>query len=344
MVFLNKKLGWFYLLLLMVLGIWGCREAPKIKEKSSFPPMVTFEKLLSVTSPDNDHIWIVGFNSTILHSSDGGTSWFPQKSPIEIDLFDVFFLDAHNGWAVGKHGTILRTEDGGQKWIKVEAITNQRLFDVYFVDTQKGWAVGSWGTILHTEDGGKAWEEQGSGEDLIYNGVWFVDDHRGWIVGEYGTIYHTKDGGTKWVKQQCNDIIPVIREDEWETPTPSLYGVFFQNPDRGWAVGLDGIIIFTEDGGNHWKQLESPAKFPLYKVMVIGDSGWAVGSRGVYVSSTDGGNTWIINKGAIKTSFWLRDLVFSDKLHGWAVGSSGTITSTVDGGKTWKMVSGIPKA
>jgi len=327
---------------LLLIFASGCRRGPKIEEKSLSLPIITFDHLLGVASPDSDHIWIVGLNSTIFHSSDGGNSWLPQESPVKVDLYDVYFLDSQNGWAVGKYGTILHTENGGKKWVKEETLTDQRLFDVYFVDAQRGWMVGSWGTILHTKDEGETWEKQGSGEDKIYNGVWFVDNRRGWIVGEYGTILHTEDGGMQWVSQQCNDIIPVVREDEWETPTPSLYGVYFQNQEKGWAVGLDGIIIYTEDGGNYWKKLESPAEFALYKIMVIDHNGWAVGLRGGYVFSTDGGNTWTLNEEAIKTRFWLRDLAFSDKLHGWVVGSSGTITYTIDGGKSWKMASGIP--
>jgi photosystem II stability/assembly factor-like uncharacterized protein len=342
MVFLDRKLTWLYLLILLVMMISGCRDAPMIEEGPPSPPIITPNRLLGVASPDSDHVWIIGINSTILYSDDGGKSWSFQKSPVEIDLYDVFFMDARQGWAVGKYGTILHTEDEGRNWAKGEAITDQPLLDVHFVDARAGWVVGSWGTIYHTGDGGKNWEKQGSGEDRIYNGVWFVDNRRGWIVGEFGTILHTEDAGKNWVRQQCKDIIPVIREEDWEAPTPSLYGVYFQNQDKGWAVGLDGIIIFTEDGGKYWRQLESPAEFALYKIMVIGDTGWAVGSRGEYVTSTDGGYTWKRNKKAIKTRFWLRDLAFSDKLHGWVVGSSGAIASTVDGGKTWRMVSGIP--
>jgi len=319
----------------------GCREVPKIEEKSPSLNIITLDHLLGVASPDSDHIWIVGLNSTILHSNNGGKSWIPQKSPVEIDLYDVFFLDSKNGWAVGKYGTILHTKNGGKRWVKEEVLTDQRLFDVYFVDAERGWIVGSWGTILHTKDEGETWEKQGSGEDIIYNGLWFIDNRRGWIVGEYGTILHTEDGGKHWVRQQCKDIISVVREDEWETPTPSLYGVYFQNQDRGWAVGLDGIIIFTEDGGDYWKKLESPAQFSLYKIMVIGNNGWAVGLRGGYLFSTDGGYNWILNEQAIKTRFWLRDLDFSDKLHGWVVGSTGTIIYTINGGKSWKMASGV---
>jgi len=331
------------ILFLFILSILTLSCTYKPNNQTHPPPfsIVTFDHLFGVAAPDDNNIWIVGLNATILHSKDGGKSWIRQKSPLTADLYDVWFADNRNGWVVGKYGTILRTGDGGATWITARAETDQRLFDVCFADVQSGWSVGSWGTIVHTSNGGETWTKQGPGEDIIYNGVWFVDTRQGWIVGEYGTILHTQNGGKTWMRQECKDIIPVLREDEWETPTPSLYGVYFKDPLQGWAVGLDGIIIHTQDGGKKWKQLDSPAEFALYKIMVIGNNGWAVGLRGGYVFSTDDGRTWTMDDQSIRTRFWLRDLCFCDKAHGCLVGSSGTIALTQNGGETWQMVSGI---
>lgn len=331
------------LTLIFLLFFPACRREPSLIEEGTLPScrLVTREDLVSVTSPISGYIWAVGFNSTILHSKDGGENWVHQKCPLETDLFGVFFLDTRKGWIVGKYGSIFRTVDGGEHWIMVKPQTHQRLFDVHFVNEKQGWSVGSWGTILHTEDGGETWIKQGSGEDIIYNSVWFVDKRQGWIVGEYGNILYTKDGGKSWIKQECKDIIPEVREDEWETPTPSLYDVYFKTPLTGWAVGLDGIIIMTEDGGRHWRRLQTPLKSTLYKIVVIEEKGWVIGSQGSYLTSLDGGKNWSLEEKKIKTRFWLRDLAFSDKMHGCAVGSLGTIIITSDGGKTWEIVSGI---
>ena len=87
------------------------------------------------------------------------------------------------------------------------------------------------------------------------------------------------------------DIIPVVDETEWEQPTPSLYSVWFKDSLRGWASGMDGIIITTEDGGLNWTKVNNPTeadKLTLYKIAVIDDSGWAVGQKGTYLISPDG--------------------------------------------------------
>jgi Segregation and condensation complex subunit ScpB/Photosynthesis system II assembly factor YCF48 len=71
------------------------------------------QSILSVHSADAQTGWAVGTGGTILATRDGGTSWEPQKSETEHNLFGVHFVDAHTGWAVGTGGTILATRDGG---------------------------------------------------------------------------------------------------------------------------------------------------------------------------------------------------------------------------------------
>jgi photosystem II stability/assembly factor-like uncharacterized protein len=335
----------YFLLLTLCLFFVGCnseKQAPQPKPPFS---MVTAENLFAVDVLDQDHVWMVGFNSAIVHSPDGGASWDMQKSGVTVPLCDVSFVSPQKGWIAGRVGTILRTEDGGKTWEAQSSGTNRNLFGLYFVDELFGWAVGEFGTILHTSDGGKTWVNQGSGEDRIYNDVCFVDRQNGWVAGEYGLIYHTQDGGTNWELQVCQDIIPVVDETEWETPTPSLYSIWFSDSLNGWASGMDSITITTEDGGNNWKKVNNPLedeKITLFKIAAINQSVWAVGQRGNYIFSEDRGSSWKHPEDATNTKFWLRDMDFSDALVGWAVGSRGTMIKTEDGGRTWKMFSGIP--
>jgi photosystem II stability/assembly factor-like uncharacterized protein len=51
---------------------------------------------------------------------------------------------------------------------------------------------------------------------------------------------HTRDAGLHWEIQS----IPV--------ELSSLFSVHFTDSKRGWIVGLDGLILHTEDGGDHW--------------------------------------------------------------------------------------------
>ncbi len=57
--------------------------------------------------------YAVGFNGSIFKSSDGGTTWLAQTSPVTSFLKAVDFIDSLNGYAAGDGGTILKTTNGG---------------------------------------------------------------------------------------------------------------------------------------------------------------------------------------------------------------------------------------
>jgi len=337
-----RKLKCFYFcLLFLAIGCTDSKDEGKVNSEAALPrkKIVTFENLFGVASYGSNNAWLVGYEGIILHTRDGGLNWETQKAPIKTDFYDVSFIDSQKGWITGKTGTILHTTDGGKNWRQQASHTEQRLFDAHFVNARTGWAVGTWGTILHTTDGGETWMKQGPGEDRYYNGLFFIDDQRGWIVGEYAQLLHTENGGQDWVKQECQEIIPEEPELDFASPPPNLYGVYFISPDTGWATGMDGIIIKTEDGGKNWRRLIADAEFAIYKISVIGNKGWAIGDRGEYLVSHDSGNTWK-KQNTIKTKFWLKDMILVDQNHGWIVGAYGTILNTSDGGRSWNMISG----
>ena len=335
----------YVLFILTALLVSSCsRVQPPASQKPPFP-IVTTDNLFAVDCLDQQHIWAVGFNSVIVCTTDGGKTWEFQKSGVENNLCAVKFVTPAIGWISGRAGLMLHTTDSGKTWTRQNTGITNHLFSLSFVDERTGWAAGDFGAIIHTSDGGATWVKQGSGEDKIYNSIFFVDQDNGWVAGEAGLIYHTTDGGKNWLKQECRDIIPVVDKTQWETPTPSLYSVWFSDVQHGWASGMDAVIIATEDGGASWKKINNPAepvKTTIYKIAAREGKIWAVGQKGTYLQSADNGKTWELRPGAIGTKFWLRDMDFCDSRNGWAVGSRGTIARTEDGGKTWSMLSGIP--
>jgi len=340
----RRRVKWMAIGLLGLLFL-GCKPGrpefalPKIK-------MITGENLHSVCVFNPKEVSVFGNYGVIYHTSTGGAGiedWTLQESGIEeLLLCEATFIDRNSGWAVGTKGTIIHTLDGGKKWVKQESGTEKNLFSVSFVDARNGCVVGEFGTILHTTDGGGSWEFQSKDSDKMLNSVCFVDNRNGWVVGEFGTILHTTDGGERWKEQRCEDIETKVDmfSFDWK-PTPALYEVDFIDRDRGWIVGMEGIILKTENGGKKWRKLETNCDIPLYSIDIKGNKGWAVGNRGYYILSLDGGETWVVKDGLIKTRFWLRDVAFSDENNGWIVGAMGTVAHSTDGGMSWELVSGL---
>ncbi len=322
----------------------GCTKSRQ-KMKPPDIKSITPENLHGIIAPDDRHIWLTGNYGVIFHSADGGATWKRQESGVkEPILIDGIFLNEKVGWIVGIYGVILHTTDGGATWTRQDSGTRRHLFGIAFADPDNGWAVGEWSTILHTGDGGRTWKPQGEENDKIYNHVCFVDRMTGWIVGERGTILHTTDAGATWNVQMPKAFERENLEDELVNPRPSLFSVQFLDHKKGWACGIDGVVLKTENGGRSWDILSTGTDLTLQTIFVKGDRGYAVGDKGAYVVSEDGGDTWRSLEGVIKSKFSFRDVFFSSPDNGWVVGASGTVVHTADGGTTWEFYSGLSYA
>ena len=199
--------------------------------------------------------WACGRLGTIVHTSDGGESWIEQKSNTAFTLTSISFSDSSNGWAVGDGGIILHTSDGGKNWLKQKSPIDRYLMAVHFINNQKGWVVGEGTSILYTEDAGKTWTIQFQDVDFILKSISFCDAVNGWAVGEYGYIYHTRDAGRSWVQQA--GYFGFSEETGDIQGGTFLFDVLAVNPSVCWAVGIDGCILKTVDGGKTWNTLGS---------------------------------------------------------------------------------------
>ncbi len=317
---------------------------------------ITFiDTLFATTMNGPSHVWTCGFNGVIYHSDDEGKKWAGQESGTNKTLFDIIFLDDKNLIACGQGGTILRTSDMGQKWEKVETPTESSLLKISFSNTQTGCAVGDQGAVLHTNNGGKTWTESevedeianedpgdqeedemgmlldegdGGGREYILYGVSLADDNTGYAVGEFSNFLKTTDGGATWVKRSLS-----------EAGGKSLFSVYAQSADRIWVVGIDGIMLFSGDGGQNWRQVDLPVKKHLFTVKFYGKNGYAVGKEGIYLRSADGGNSW--EQKDIGAKFYLQDIVFYEDL-GWIVGAHGWVLETKNKGKSFQIVRSAP--
>lgn len=137
------------------------------------------------------------------------------------------------------------------------------------------------------------------------------------------------------------------------------------------AVGLRGLITYSDDQGVTWTQARVPVQSDLLAVQFPEPrQGWAVGHDGVVLHSDDAGQTWTKQLDGFTAQHqarayytpmaesgdeaatqalelidanyrsgpslpWL-DVWFSDVNHGYVVGAFGNLMSTVDGGKTWQ--------
>ena len=115
-----------------------------------------------------------------------------------------------------------------------------------------------------------------------------------------------------------------------------LKGISATDDLHAWAVGNQGTIVSTTDGGETWTLQNSGTTNTLNAVCFSDiNSGWAVGQSGLIIQTTNGGIDWTPQNSG--TSNNLQSVSFTDAITGWAVGSNGSILKTIDGGVTWSQ-------
>jgi photosystem II stability/assembly factor-like uncharacterized protein len=128
-----------------------------------------------------------------------------------------------------------------------------------------------------------------------------------------------------------------------------LHALHFLDAQRGWAVGGNGALLATVDGGATWRIKPRPTEDALRDVYFAdADNGWLVCERAVYqlttkddprtylMSTTDGGASWKrVNVIGVDVDARLVRALFAPGGRGWAFGEAGTLYTTRDKGETW---------
>jgi photosystem II stability/assembly factor-like uncharacterized protein len=132
-----------------------------------------------------------------------------------------------------------------------------------------------------------------------------------------------------------------VSRAQWIQQNPILQGITFNSvkfvsSSIGWAVGYNGVILKTTNGGTTWISQSCGTSSDLFGVFftdpdhgtVVGDSiGYAI-----IFKTIDGGNTW--TQQVCNSARKLSSVFFTDVNTGTAVGY-GTILRTTDGGTNW---------
>lgn len=144
----------------------------------------------------------------------------------------------------------------------------------------------------------------------------------GWYNYEY--LYQDQSGttrsGLKYFRVKANQALVTIIKDSIHCVDPEFFTLwhtlslndiqFLPDGKHGWIVGGIGIILSTEDGGNHWNM---PGD---YRVI-------------------SGNIEHIPSDPLLNMYYGLNCVCFIDTLNGWVGGDLGFIMHTQDGGKTW---------
>ncbi len=177
----------------------------------------------AILQPSGQSFAIAQYNN-LFHSLDFGQQWAEKAYPSGLGgLFHPLKLLPIQGDTLYLLGFIepfgaqpfmpilLRSADAGDTWtydVFTEFPLQQQGF---FLDGQRGWLPGSEGYLLETADAGASWVEVEFNESSRAADISFASLEHGWAVGANGLILHTTDGGQTWVRENCGDLVALLR-------------------------------------------------------------------------------------------------------------------------------------
>jgi photosystem II stability/assembly factor-like uncharacterized protein len=136
--------------------------------------------------------WAVGHGGVVLHTADGGETWFKQ-------------LDGNEAARVAD----LAAQTSGD--ITLQQRTAQLVADgpdkpfmaVHFADDRHGFIVGAYGLIFGTEDGGRTWkswlDRVDNPKGLHINAIAVAGETR-YLAGEQGLLLRSDDAGQHFIR------------------------------------------------------------------------------------------------------------------------------------------------
>jgi photosystem II stability/assembly factor-like uncharacterized protein len=250
--------------------------------------------------------------------------------------------------AVGERGVIIVSEDGGETWVQSSVPASVALTGVYFPTSRSGWAVGHDGLILHSGDGGHTWEKQLDGhqlnEQILAVAERIVEQHRAEVeelqAAEEVDEYALEDA--EFLLEEAEFMLEGAMDDVDAGPVRPLLDVWFQDEDRGFAIGSYGMLLQTTDGGQNWElvsdRIGSAQAFHLNQILAAPDGTlFIAGESGFVYRSADGGGSWDILEPGYEGSFYGIVIVpdGSGEYELLAYGLRGNLFRSVDKGESW---------
>ncbi|GAA6171242.1 YCF48-related protein [Colwellia sp. KU-HH00111] len=247
----------------------------------------------------------VGHDGVILKVDSGSTTWRKVFTGTEITQFKIAQL---NKQLESLDRVILKTQDEDEleeltyqredltftiddNQVELKSGPNKPLLSVTSTSNDTLFATGAYGILLRSKDQGETWQlvsdKLENPDSYHLNAIITTADDQLYIVGENGTGFHSTDLGQTWSVMALpydGSLFGIIANTAGHTPsTDNTHST--KNKVQLVAFGLQGNIMVSLDGGEHWQHTKLPNNTSLLggNFSKQGDA-FLVGHGGVIVS------------------------------------------------------------
>jgi len=297
--------------------------------------------------------WITTGSGKLLHTINSGNNWtIVTPEPVDTLItwsdpaLSLCFINPSTGWMIGTKGStsqwngavVYKTTNGGINWNKLTIPAYDAGIYIQFVDVNNGWIMlfntNFTGVGVHrTTNGGTNWNAITAPASGL---PFFIDNNSGWLMplssGESSTtsdsIRKTTNGGLTWMAP-------------WGTNAQVKFNaIHFSDINNGWAVGKNGLILKTTNGGSSWNYITYTGITSAYSSNTVfflnANTGWigtidSVTQTGYVLYTNNGGSSWTWQTPAIG-GYSISSIHFFDALNGGLTTRNAQIFHTTNGG------------
>lgn len=314
-------------LLAVVLVCTGCGSAAFLSDLGYNPWQViqlpTDANVLDLSfTGDPNHGWLVGAQSTLLETQDGGQTWKPQQLALgeQPYRFSSVSFRGQEGWIVGQPSILLHSLDGGQSWTRVTL--SEKLpgapNTIVALGAQTAEMTTDVGAIYRTSDGGKTWKAMVEEAVGVVRNIARSDDGKYVAVSSRGNFYSIwEPGQAAWSPQNRNS-------------SRRLQNMGFTADGRLWLLARGGQIQFSnpeEESG--WDKPITPEFASSWGLLDLAyrtpKEIWVAGGGGNLLCSLDGGKTWVKDKQLDDVPSNFYRIIFLSPDKGFVIGQQGTL-------------------
>lgn len=287
--------------------------------------------------------WLTGYNGRLQVVTDSftapaATDRWPQLQasgwPSSIAVDAVAPVDIDTVFVGGDDGWVAKSDDDGATWTSFQLAATGGVTALSIAPTGHVWMTttgNSSGNIWRapTTGGTSAadWTQFAVATSGALYAISVPGASNGYAVGMSGAIYSWD--GTTWTSRG-----DVTLTDASLNAVESPSGV----AGSAVAVGSDGVIVRSTDGGSTWSRVASPVGSELRDVSAGTGAIVGVGMARATMRSTTAGASWVFQSDVAAARS--RRTMAIEPVDGkvvLAVGSRGTIWRSGDGGATWTL-------
>lgn len=243
-----------------------------------------------------------GGSGTSFYCGDGGVvtrseGYFGRPTPLNVPsnfhYTSIDFTNQNTGYLIGynyqnyyfgmKRFTLFKTTDSGLSWTSQYKFNSNRYYKLNVVSPEKLFVVPHYlysGNLLYSNNSGDTLIE--TNMNIKATSSKFINETTGYILDDYRIIRKTTNGG-------------ISSSVLYQNPSTSkLNDLDFYYDQIGFAVGTNGRVLRSTNGGASWLNISIALNIDLLSVKIVSPSILYISAEGgkIYRSS-DAGVSWI---------------------------------------------------